>query len=79
MLFVCRLVREITGKITSAHVVMRYMASAIASLQHASENFLVDLFEHSNILAILAKCITILPCDLHTLKRVARRFNLDKR
>ena len=71
--------REITGKITSAGENMGYMASAIAALQHASENFLVDLFEHSNILAILAKRITILPSDLQTLKRVARRFDLDKR
>ena len=79
MLFFCRLVREITGKITSAGVNMRYTASAIAALQHAAENFLVDLFEHSNILAIPAKHVTILPSDLNTLKRVARRFDLDKR
>ena len=76
--FFCRLVREITGKITSAGVNMCYIASAIAALQRASENFLVDLFEHSNILAIHTKCITILPSDLHTLKRVVRRFDLDK-
>ena len=53
--FFCRLVREITGKMASAGVNMRYTASAIAALQHAAENFLVDLFEHSNILAIHAK------------------------
>ena len=79
MLFFCRLVREITGKVASAGVSMRYMASAIAALQHAAENLLVDLFEHSNILAIHAKQVTILPSDMHTLKRVARRFDLDKR
>ena len=78
-MFFCRLVREITGKVTSVGVNMCYTASAIAALQHAAEIFLVDLFEHSNILAIHAKCITILPSDLHTLKRVARRFDLDKR
>ena len=47
---------------------MRYTASAIAALQHAAENYLVDLFEHSNILAIHAKRVTILPSDIHTLK-----------
>ena len=78
MLFFCRLVREITRKITSAGENMPYTASAIAALQHASENFLVDLFEHLNMLAIHAKNVTILPSDLHTLKRVARRFDLDK-
>ena len=62
----CRLVREITWKITSAGVNMHYTASAIAALQHASENFLVDLFEHFNILAIHTKRVTLLPNDLHT-------------
>ena len=55
-----------------------YTASAIAALQHASEHFLVDLLEYSNILAIHAKHVTILPSDVHTLKRVARRLDLDK-
>ncbi|MDA8042260.1 MAG: hypothetical protein MPJ22_07580 [Pirellulales bacterium] len=58
---------------------MRYTASAIAALQHAAENYLVDLFEHSNILAIHAKRVTILPSDMQTLKRVARRFDQEKR
>ena len=57
---------------------MRYTASAIAALQHAAENFLVDLFEHANILAIHAKRVTILPSDIQTLKRVTRRFDLEK-
>ena len=76
--FFCSLVREITGEIRAPSENLHYTASAIAALQHASEHFLVDLLEHSNILAIHAKCVTILPSDLHTLKRVARRFNLDK-
>ena len=58
---------------------MRYTASAIAALQHAAENYLVDLFEHANILAIQAKRVTILPSDIHTLKRVTRRFDQEKR
>ena len=57
---------------------MRYTASAIAILQHAAENYLVDMFKHSNILAIHAKRVTILPSDIHTLKRVSRRFDQEK-
>ena len=57
---------------------MRYTASAIAALQHAAENYLVDMFEHSNILAIHVKRVTILPSDIHTLKRVSRRFDQQK-
>ena len=75
LFFFCRLVREITGKVTSVGVSMCY-TSAIAAPQHTVENFLVDLFEHSNILAIHAKWVTILPSDMHTLKVVARRLTL---
>ena len=58
---------------------MRYTASAIDALQHAVENYLVDMFEHSNILAIHAKRVTVMPSDIHTLKRVTRRFDQEKR
>ena len=68
--------REITGTVSEG---MRYTALAIAALQHAAENFLVDLFEHSNVLATHAKRVTILPSDIQTLKRVTRRFDLEKR
>ena len=67
----CRLVREITGDIRAPHENLCYTASAIPALQ-------VDLFKHYNILAIHAKWVTILPSDMHMLKRVAQRFNLDK-
>ena len=70
--------REITGDIRSPYENLHYTASAIAALQHAKEHFLVDLFEHSNILAAHAKWVTTLPSDMHTLKRVAQRFHLDK-
>ena len=66
-----RLVREITGEVRAPHGNLRYTASAIAALQHTAENFLVDLFEHPNILVIHAKRVTILPSDMHMLKRVA--------
>ena len=58
---------------------MQYTASAITALQHAVENYLIDMFEHSNILAIHMKRVTILPSDIHTLKRVSRRFDQEKR
>ena len=67
--------REITGTIPEG---IRYTASAIAAHQHAAKNYLVDLFKHSNILAIHPKRVTILPSDMQTLRRVTRRFNLEK-
>ena len=73
-----RLVREMTGEVRAPHENLCCTASAIAALQHAAQHFLVDLFEHPNILVIHAKWVTILPSDMHTLKRVAQRFDLDK-
>ena len=55
--FCCSLVRELP----SMKVGMRYTATAIAALQHAAENYLVDMFEHSNILAVHAKRVTVMP------------------
>ena len=42
----------------------RFQASAIAALQEASEDYLVRLFEDTNICAIHARRVTILPKDM---------------
>ena len=66
-----KLVCKITGDIRAPHENLHYTALAIAAMQHTLEHFLVNLFEHSNILALHAKWITILPSGMHTLKNVA--------
>ena len=38
-----------------------FQSTAIAALQEAAENFIVGLFEDINLLAIHARCVTIMP------------------
>lgn len=62
-----RLVREIAQDFMSD---LRFQASAIAALQEASEAYLVGLFEDTNLCAIHAKRVTIMPKDLQLARRI---------
>ena len=42
-----------------------FQSTVIAALQEAAENFIVGLFEDINLLAIHARCVTIMPRDIH--------------
>ena len=56
-----RLVREVA----SEHFFdIRFQSSAILALQEASEAYLVNLFEDTNLCAIHAKRVTIMPKDM---------------
>ena len=45
-------------------VQVHFQSTAIAALQEAAENFIVGLFEDINLLAIHARCVTIMPRDI---------------
>ena len=45
-------------------VQVRFQSTAIAALQEAAENYIVGQFEDVNLLAIHARCITIMPRDI---------------
>jgi histone H3 len=62
-----RLVREIAQDYKSD---LRFQSSAILALQEASESFLVGLFEDTNLCAIHAKRITIMPKDIQLARRI---------
>lgn len=62
-----RLVREIAQDFKTD---LRFQASAIAALQEASESYLVGLFEDSNLAAIHAKRITIMPKDMQLARKI---------
>jgi histone H3 len=62
-----RLVREIAQ---NYHRDLRFQSSAIAALQEAAEAYLVGLFEDTNLLAIHAKRVTIMPKDLQLARRM---------
>ena len=68
-----RVVREILQimcKDTPGMTEKRWQASAIGALQEAAEAYLVGLYEDSNLCAIHAKRVTIMPKDMHLARRI---------
>ncbi|XP_031637298.1 histone H3.3-like [Contarinia nasturtii] len=62
-----RLVREIAQDFKCA---LRFQAVAIGALQEASEAYLVGLFEDTNLCAIHANRVTIMPMDIQLARRI---------
>ena len=62
-----RLVREIAGDYQND---LRFQASAIIALQEATEAYMVSLFEDTNLAAIHAKRVTVMPKDMALAKRL---------
>ena len=66
-----RLVREIAGEVQlKTDEKLRFQSSAIGALQEAAEAYLVGLFEDTNLCAIHAKRVTILPKDMALARRI---------
>jgi len=63
-----RLVKEISQDYGTKEE--RYQASAILALQEASEAYLVGLFEDTNLCAVHAKRVTIMPKDIQLSRRI---------
>jgi histone H3 len=63
----CRLVREIAQDFKTD---LRFQSGAIMALQEASEAYLVHLMEDTNLCAIHAKRVTIMPKDLQLARRI---------
>lgn len=63
-----RLVREISNGV--APEPFRWTAEALLALQEATEDFMVHLFEDTNLCAIHAKRVTIMPKDLQLARRI---------
>ncbi|KHJ91504.1 core histone H2A/H2B/H3/H4 [Oesophagostomum dentatum] len=49
---------------------IRITSSAVMALQEASEAYLVGLFEDTNLCAIHAKRVTIMPKDIQLARRI---------
>lgn len=65
-----RLVREIAADVSVHSNGLRFQASAVAALQEAAEAYLVSLFEDTNLCAIHAKRVTIMPKDVQLARRI---------
>ena len=62
-----RLVREIAQEFKTD---LRFQSSAVMALQEAAEAYLVGLFEDTNLCAIHAKRVTIMPKDMQLARRI---------
>ena len=62
-----RLVREVAQDFKSD---LRFQSSAVLALQEACESYLVGLFEDTNLCAIHAKRVTIMPKDIQLARRI---------
>jgi histone H3 len=62
-----RLVREIAQEVMRD---LRFQSTAILALQEAAEAYLIGLFEDTNVCAIHAKRVTIMPKDMQLARRI---------
>ncbi|MCE5166456.1 5-hydroxytryptamine receptor 2A [Datura stramonium] len=62
-----RLVKEIAQDFKTD---LRFQGGAVAALQEAAEAYLVGLFEDTNLCAIHAKRVTIMPKDIQLARRI---------
>ena len=62
-----RVVRDIASEYKSD---LRFQATAVLALQEAAESYLVGLFEDTNLCAIHAKRVTIMPKDIQLARRI---------
>uniref|UniRef100_A0A1I7Z6S2 Histone domain-containing protein n=1 Tax=Steinernema glaseri TaxID=37863 RepID=A0A1I7Z6S2_9BILA len=62
-----RVVREIAQDFKTD---LRFQSSAVLALQEAAEAYLVGIFEDTNLCAIHAKRVTIMPRDVQLARRI---------
>lgn len=65
-----RLVRETVQNLRGDS--MRIQSTALLALQEATEAYIIGLFEDTNLCAIHAKRITIMPKDIQLARRIRR-------
>mmetsp|Transcript_6969 Transcript_6969/g.14438 ORF Transcript_6969/g.14438 Transcript_6969/m.14438 type:complete len:154 (-) Transcript_6969:1417-1878(-) len=63
----CRIVKEITHLY---HPELRWKVDALTAIQYAAEDYIISLLDDSNLCAIHAKRVTIMPRDLRLARRI---------
>lgn len=71
----CRLTREIMQDFEEKSKVNRAKGAAILAIQEATESYLVGLNEDTNLCAIHAKRVTIMPKDIQLARRIRGERN----
>merc|ERR1712182_16785 len=69
-----RLVREIAGEQEGGE--KKFQSQALMALQEATESFMVSMFEDSNLCALHAKRVTIMPKDMVLARRIRGDYKL---
>ena len=65
-----RLAREVCNEITGIGNDKRWQSAAVIALQEAAEAYLIHLYEDTNLNAIHAKRITVMPKDMQLARRI---------
>jgi histone H3 len=66
-----KVIREVTRSVTPANCTdFRFTSTAIAALHVAAEDYAVRTFERSNLAAIHAKRVTIMPKDMQFVRKI---------
>jgi histone H3 len=66
-----RLVQEVCQDLQNkAHSTYRFQSMAVLAIQEASEAYLVGVFEDTNLCAIHARRVTIMPKDIQLARRI---------
>ena len=63
---ICQILDQEKDKVSET----RFQSTALLALQEAAEAYLVNLFEWTNLCAIHAKRVTILPKDMYLARRI---------
>ena len=66
-----RFVREVTQNVRGD---LRFQATALAASQEATKAYLIGLMEDTNLCAIHARRVTIMPKDLQLSRRIRREY-----
>ena len=66
----CRLTKEIMLGLDKKNTDKRMAGTAILAIQEAAESYLVGLNEDTNLCAIHAKRVTIMPKDMQLARRI---------
>lgn len=69
-----RLIREIANDYIGNDYNLRWQSVALLALQEASEAFLINLLEDTNLCAIHAKRVTIMQKDIQLARRIRGQF-----
>ena len=69
-----RLVREIATTGENRGKDLRFQSTAMLALQEASEAYMVGMFEDTNLAALHAKRVTIMPKDMQLARRIRGEY-----